>query len=681
MKNKFLFSFFFLYFFFCFWETAEGKTAAQKKSFNDSLQIYLKQAEEDTSKVNALNKLCWEIVKTGAYPKADSLAEIALKLAEKLNFKNGIANSYYQISFINRYQGNYPEALKNQFASLKLYEEMGNKKKIAGSYTNIGNIYLYQSRNQDALENYSKSLKISIEIADKDGISSEYTNIGIVYANQGRYKEALENYSASLKMDKEIGESVLPGSASTYRNIGNLYMKQGNFKDAENNFLKSAEICEEIKNKEGIAVSNITLGQLSVRLKKTAEAKLYLNKALALSKEIGSTENIKEIYAILVELDNVTGDYKAAFEHYKMYILYRDSLFNEENIKKSVQAEMNFNFQKTQDAEKLKQEKKEVLQQQEIRRQKIMRYSFTGGFAMVLLLALIIFRRSRQKQKDNTELESKNELIKIQKLEVELQRELLQAKNSEITDSISYARRIQTSFLTSEKYISQYLSDYFILNNPRNIVSGDFYWLIEKQSRLYVCTADCTGHGIPGAFMSLIAMGILNEIIFSKSEIKHTDEIFDELRRIIILALNPEGAADEGKDGMDAVLCSYDFQKMELEYSAANNAFYIIRNRELLEFKPDKMPIGKFTGEEKPFTRTIVPLEKGDCVYTFSDGYADQFGGKNGKKLMSKQFKELLLKNCHEPMSRQKEILNKYLFDWMGNLEQIDDILIIGIRL
>ncbi|MCE9538084.1 MAG: serine/threonine-protein phosphatase, partial [Bacteroidetes bacterium] len=183
-----------------------------------------------------------------------------------------------------------------------------------------------------------------------------------------------------------------------------------------------------------------------------------------------------------------------------------------------------------------------------------------------------------------------------------------------------------------------------------------------------------------GAFMSFISMGILNEILFSKSHIKHTDDILNELRRIIILSVNPEGASEEGKDGMDAVLCRFDFKRMELEYSAANNSFYIIRNGELLVFKPDKMPVGKYVGLEKTFTRTIIPLQKGDCIYTFSDGYADQFGGPNGKKIMSKQLKELLLLNSHLSMKEQKKILAQTFDEWKGNIEQVDDVLIIGIR-
>ena len=295
----------------------------------------------------------------------------------------------------------------------------------------------------------------------------------------------------------------------------------------------------------------------------------------------------------------------------------------------------------------------------ELQNQRNVRNGLIIGVAMLLVVVALAYNRYRIKQKASKEIAE---------------------KNKEITESISYAKRIQSSFLTSEKYIAQRLPDYFIYYNPRNIVSGDFYWLMEKKKTMYVCTADCTGHGIPGAFMSLISMGILNEIIYSKTHLHHTDEILNELRRIIIMAVNPEGSSEEGKDGMDAVLCRFDFDKMELEYSAANNSFFIIRNGELLVFKPDKMPVGKYIGVEKPFTRNVVPIEKGDCIYTFSDGYADQFGGPDNKKFQSKRLKELFLNNCHKPMKVQKEIYARTLKEWQGVNEQVDDILVMGIR-
>ncbi len=677
MKNKFIYRFFIVTLLISIGGT-RGGAFAQSRAI-DSLQGFIMTAKEDTTKVKAINNLCRQKINYGAYLQADSLAREAVKIASKINYKFGLASSYSTIAGIGIYQGNYTEALKNQFASLKILEEIGDKKGIANSYNNIGLIYRHQGNYPEALKNQFTSLKIREEIKDKAGVGASYNNIGVIYMKEGNNSEALKNYWASLKIKEEMGDKR--GIADSYGNIGQIYARQGNNTEALKSYFSALKMHETLGYKHGISTDYINIGELFTRQNKLADAREYINKALTLSREIGNKDRIKDGYRSFSVLDSITGNYKSAFENYKMYIVYRDSLFNEEDIKKTVQAQMNFDFEKTQERDKLVQEKKDAVQHEEVRRQKVMRYSFTIAFVLMLLLAVSIFRSNRQKQKANQELAKKNELIEIQKLEVERQKGLLEEKNINITDSINYAKRIQSSFLTSENYISQRLSDYFILFSPRDIVSGDFYWIMEKHSSLYVCTADCTGHGIPGAFMSLIGMGILNEIIYSKSHLKQTDEIINELRRIIILAVNPEGVAFEGKDGMDLVLCRYDFQKMELEYTGANNSFYIVRSGKLIELKPDKMPVGKYVGDEQTFTRKIIPLEKGDCIYTFSDGYADQFGGSTGKKFKSKRLKELLLANCHKPMIRQKVILNTTINEWKGNLEQVDDITVIGIRI
>ena len=677
--------FFFLFFLLNF-ELLTLSSFAQNKNSSgepsrtiDSLLALLKTDKHDTVKVNHLCQLIRESELTGNFDSGLNHGKDALELAFKLNYKKGIAKASNNIGNIYNSQGNYPEALRNYFSALKIFEEKSDKRSIAGSLANIGNVYKSQRNYSEALKNHFESLKIRQEIRDKQGIAASYNNIGNIYYLQTNYTKALEIYLAALNIKQEIGNKQ--GIATTLANIGLVFDYQKEYPNALNNYFAALKLYEEIGNKKGIVESFINIGLVNIKIGKLNVAQTYLSKALLLSKEIGSKINVQESYIGFIKLDSASGNYKSAFEHYKLFVLYRDSLFNEENIKKTVQAEMNFNFEKTQEAEKLVQEKKDALQHEEMLRQKTIRYSFTFGFALMLLLAIIILRSNKQKQRANIELANKNELIATQKQEVENQKEIVTKKNNEITDSINYAKRIQTSFLTSEKYISQRLSEYFILYNPRDIVSGDFYWVFEKNSDLYICTADCTGHGIPGAFMSLIAMGILNEIIYSKNNLIHTDEILNELRRIIILALNPEGVSEEGKDGMDLVLYRYNPQELKLEYSAANNSFYIIRTGSVMEFKPDKMPVGKYVGDEKSFTRTTIPLEKGDCIYTFSDGYADQFGGLGGKKFKSKQLKELLLANSHKPMTEQKKILNSTIDQWKGNLEQVDDITIIGIRI
>ncbi|MCE3278641.1 MAG: hypothetical protein K0S44_832 [Bacteroidetes bacterium] len=228
--------------------------------------------------------------------------------------------------------------------------------------------------------------------------------------------------------------------------------------------------------------------------------------------------------------------------------------------------------------------------------------------------------------------------------------------------------------------------NFFILYKPKDIVSGDFYHALahkptgSKNELFYMCTADCTGHGVPGALMSMMGISRLNESIIERNLI-HPNEILDNMRTGIIASLNPEGSIEESKDGMDCVLCAYDFEKMELEFAAANNPLWHVRNGQVTEYKPDKMPVGKYGGEMKPFSLQKVSLQKGDIIYTFTDGFADQFGGEKGKKFKYKQLQETLLKNCNLSMEDQKLLLEDVFEKWRGNLEQIDDVLIIGVKI
>lgn len=227
---------------------------------------------------------------------------------------------------------------------------------------------------------------------------------------------------------------------------------------------------------------------------------------------------------------------------------------------------------------------------------------------------------------------------------------------------------------------------FFILYKPKDIVSGDFYYALahktndSENEKFFLCTADCTGHGVPGAFMSMLNISYLDESIIEKNMSK-PNEVLNHIRTEIISSLNPEGSEEESKDGMDCVLCAYDFDKMILEFAAANNPLWLVREGAIIEYKPDKMPVGKYNDELKPFSLQKVELKKGDIVYTFTDGYADQFGGPKGKKFKYKQLENLLLENHKLPMDDQKRILNEKFDEWKGNLEQVDDVLVIGIKI
>jgi tetratricopeptide (TPR) repeat protein len=620
--------------------------------------IALREANKDEKgQAMSLNSLGNLYVNQGRYQDAINKYILALNLFERI--KDSSSAPYNNLGVVNLYIGNYEDALNFYFKGLKLFEKTGEQDLAYNVTLGAGNVYAAMKKYKDALIYYQKALAISTAISNKSGISKSLNNIGSIYESLHKNDTALSYYKQSLKIKEELGDNST--IAVSLMSIGNIYASGSakNYEKALEYYRRGLSIYEEINNKGEKAKALINIGSLYSNKGDTEKAIQYLKLGLEAATEIESIDLMMKSNEEIAALYFKNNDYKNAYIHHKNYTTLKDSILNETTSKNIAEIQTKYETEKKEkEIESLT--KDQLLKDAKIQSQNNLRNAFIIGIVLLVLLIILTYNRYLIKQKANKEIGE---------------------KNKEITESISYAKRIQSSFLTSEKYIAQRLSDYFIYYNPRNIVSGDFYWLMEKNNNLYICTADCTGHGIPGAFMSLISMGVLNEIIYSKTHITRTDEILNELRRIIILAVNPEGATEEARDGMDAVMCRFDFDKMELEYSSANNSFCIIRNGELLVFKPDKMPVGKHVGEEKPFTRNTITLQKGDCIYTFSDGYADQFGGPKGKKFQSKRLKELFLNHCHKPMAIQKEIYAQTLTEWKGANEQVDDILVMGIRI
>ena len=285
--------------------------------------------------------------------------------------------------------------------------------------------------------------------------------------------------------------------------------------------------------------------------------------------------------------------------------------------------------------------------------------------------------RSLQKNKKS------KRIIETQKHEVEQQKHLVEEKNREITDSINYAQRIQSSLLASKEMLDTHLKSYFIYFQPKDIVSGDFYWGEQlSNGRFALVTADSTGHGVPGAIMSMLNISCIKEAIENKKLVEPCD-ILNHTRSAIIKTLANDGSRDGGKDDMDCSLISFDFNNSLLTYSAANNPIWIVRKNstpELIELAPNKMPVGKHDKDSIPFTQHDFNLQTGDVIYAITDGYPDQFGGPKGKKFMYKQMKELLIKISSKPMNEQRMLLEKHLNDWKQSAEQVDDITVIGIK-
>ncbi|MDY6799808.1 MAG: SpoIIE family protein phosphatase, partial [Bacteroidota bacterium] len=326
-------------------------------------------------------------------------------------------------------------------------------------------------------------------------------------------------------------------------------------------------------------------------------------------------------------------------------------------------------------------------QQARLQKQKIYTWVFVGGFIFLFIFSIFIYKSYQRKKKTNIILTRQKKEIENQKDEIEAQRDFVTKQrdqiahqNEIITDSIEYAKRIQSALLPQENYLEKLLPEHFVFMKPKNIVSGDFFWATEKQNKIIVTVADCTGHGVPGAFMSMLGVAFLNEIVNNSSNL-NPGQILNNLRNYIIESLHQEYGYSGSKDGMDMALISMDKKTQIMEYAGAYNSVFIIRNGELHEIKGDKMPIGIHAVKmDKEFTNHQFKLHEDDMIYLFSDGYVDQFGGKDGMKLKTKPFKELLMKISDKPMDKQHKALESYMKKWQGDYSQLDDMTVMGIK-
>ena len=636
----------------------------------DSLLRLLKNTKTDTAIVNTLNDICGLYIDFGDYELTLQYAKKAQELAEKLNYKKGIADVYNNIGSAYNIQGNYSEALINFLKALKLAEEIGYKKASLNSYNNIGNLYRYKNNYGKALEFYFKALKINTELGDRMLEATNLSNIGIIFGLQGDKKKALEHYFKSLKIRIEIGDNR--GVAACYNNIGLNYMNQGKDKLALENFLKALEITNQFGFKQVQAITQDNIGIIYLRLNQVKEANCFLNQSLIISKEIGYKNGIEEAYSSLAELFEKKGDYQQAYKYHKLYSNIKDTLLNEQSSKQI--AEMNTKYDSEKKDKELIQKTAEISKQHaETEKQNIKLNAFIIGFILVLILAFFIFRSYRQKQNANKLLEEKNILIENQK-------QLVEEKNLKITDSINYAKRIQQAILPSQEIIKSSFPESFVFFNPKNIVSGDFYWMhaIDKYNIL-LAAVDCTGHGVPGALMSMMGYNLLEQVVKGHNTVEPA-MILNELSRLVIESLRQTEGLDVVKDGMDISICRINFQNYELEYAGAHNSLYLIRNGMLTETKADQRSVG-ISAKSLSFSNHKIKLEKGDCFYIFSDGYVDQKGGPDNTKIFYQPFRDLLTQLHQLPMEMQREKLEKVMLEWKDEKEQIDDMLIIGVRI
>jgi serine phosphatase RsbU (regulator of sigma subunit) len=523
------------------------------------------------------------------------------------------------------------------------------------------------------------------------GIGTLSTNLGELHFLEGNYEEALSYYKKALEAYKKTKSGVV---SYTLVNIGKVYAKRGDYPNAIKYQEEALNIARQSNSKLEIGQALIGLANIYLQKGDSRKALELFRESDKIATEIGALYEGKETFEGMANASAKLNDYVNAYRYQSLASGLKDSIYSEKSQLQISQLRIQYETETMlKENEILKRDVK--LREAKGRILTIILISLFMGFLSISVFLILLSRANSHKKKANEELNRINaelnntlDVVNSQKLQIETAHE-------EITASINYARYIQTSLLPKTDQLELSLSDHFIIYKPKEIVSGDFYWISRTGGITIIAAADCTGHGVPGAFMSMLGITLLNEIV-NKDGITNPGNILDRLRKEVIESLKQKGYRGEQKDGMDITLCSIDHENMILKFAGAINPMYLVResthldtgiihkfdNAEVIlsEIKGDRMPIG-LSDEMDNFSTVQIKIEKGDTFYLFSDGFPDQFGGTSHKKFSYRQLRENLIVTRREKLADQKLLLEDALHKWMGINDQTDDIMMIGFRI
>lgn len=692
-------------FFLCplFIKSQDGKIDSLKRVVNSKL--------EDTLRINACNELCWPIYSYLNLDSALKYGYMALKLSEKNADTNRLIIAYRRLGIVYINKSDYKNALKFQQSSFDLAQKIKSKKGMAIALNNIGVVYLDFGDYKQAIDYSVKSQRLYEEINDSVNLFNTYYNVGLLYNNVGDFDNSYKYYTKALIFAKKSNNTNF--KAAAYFGMGNTLAKKKRVDSALAYFFVAESLYNKENNLKGLIEVNTSIASIYAYKQyfidiNSKKAFLYYNKALQVNKEYNSAQNYVTIYTNMaslflklkqadsaiyyskkvVEIANQTeikenaydiniilseayykkGNYKLGMDYLTKFVEMKDSLDKQERLKAVQQKQLRYEFERKSLADSLVVVQEKKISTERLKQEKTIRYSLLLFLVALVFFSIFMFNRYK--------------IINKQKVIIEEQKSRVDEKQKEIVDSIQYAKRIQNAMLMQDNLLLKYFPNVMIYFKPKDIVSGDFYWSTfkpftpeSKHGYFYFAVCDSTGHGVPGAFMSLLNSNFLNEAINEKN-ILAPNEIFDYVRKGLINSISSSGQ----KDGFDGILLRINTQSNEMDYVAANNAPIIVSNNTLTEASKDKMPVGK-SESTTSFNLHKLQVQKGDTIYLYTDGYADQFGGEKGKKFKTKALNDLLLQVSQKTMSEQSKIIQTTFENWKGKLEQIDDVCVVGIKL
>ncbi len=639
------------------------------------------------------------------YDKSLTYHNRALIYALRSSDKSQQASALNGIGVVYRRQDQHAIAAQYHIDALKLAEEIGDSYNISVSINSLGNIYSLSNQFQEAIKYFRRALSISHKAQNKLGIAINLNNIGEAYEFLGSYDSALVYYSKSLDANREIQSKK--GIAISYNAVGKIYLIMGRVDEAYRLIKEALEIDIALGDKKFIADSYINLGRVYIAKGQLANAEKNLFAGLDIAKQIGSITHTQWALEELSKVFSKQQKEKKALEFYQKSIIYKDSLINEKNARAIAMVEVMYNMEKKQQEIELLKKNQEITQK-ELAKQKTLQYMYLIGLFFSLLAITLVYSALNIKRKANKELaqqkeeiEKRNYILNNQQQEILKKNEEINAKQKsieqqnkhleeayrviegyieKITDNIRYAQRIQKALLPPLDIANKFIADAFCFYKPKDFVSGDFYWMHVKGDQLFIAVADCTGHGVPGAFMSIVGIDMLNQAV-NQYNISEPTEILDFLNIEIRKRLRKDEDEAILKDSLDIGILRFDSKDMVIHFSGALIPMIVLRNGKIIEHKASPVSIGVSNSVyNKSFKQSQIDLEANDWIYLFTDGYTDQFGGDLGTKLLRRKLYQYLTEVQGQNGKKQKVEIERHFNDWKGNNEQVDDVLVLGLN-
>ena len=613
-----------------------------------------------------------------AYDRVDATDDAIVYLRKAMEVSESTSNEKLKAHALLEFaaalynKGNFDGAFIPFRRAKTLAEKANDAGMLYEIYSFQGNIALNGNQWDTAAYYFNKSLAGALAQKDTPSIANSNRNISYVCFKKKQWDEGRNYLSKALEIYEMARDSG--GIAKTFKDMGDMNWELKDNKKAVEYYTKAYDIQKARKNISRISVGACDLAYMYALDGRKDKLDQYADESYALAKQTKSWTDLSYSAQWLSEAYEKAGDSKKALFYHKVLLSVTDSITNRSRIEKNSRQELESGFQEKIQSIRQEEEKRKAIADERERSQKAVRNILISGMLVTLILLFIAYRSYVQKKKANV-------VVSQQKLEVEAQKIKIEEKNKEITDSINYAKLIQRSILPDPKEIMKVFPNSFGLYKPKDVVSGDFYWFAQKNNSVLLAAVDCTGHGVPGALMSMIGVDKLNEAVASG----HTRpaEILSHLNKGVKSTLRQKESGSGSKDGMDIALISGKMEdgRWKMEFAGAQRPLWLIRNNELTEYRSSKVSIGGITPDGHEFISHEIKVQPGDAIYIFTDGFADQFGGSKGKKIMTKNFKETLLSIQDIPFLDQEKALDNKLTEWQGNFEQVDDILVIGIKI